>query len=154
MERGSPGSIENLICPQLRYLEFFYWSSDYNAWKTFFQNHQQLEMLYLREGSTQNYKISQDCVQLIRMISMLPNLIEFKMHQTNPIIIEAIQNFVENHQKLRMIHFVPVAGNNDIAVYRENVEDEWSILCFTDNQVLFAGEFPEFQKILEREMKH
>lgn len=85
---------------------------------------------------------------------MLPNLIEFKMHQTNPIIIEAIQNFVENHQKLRMIHFVPVAGNNDIAVYRENVEDEWSILCFTDNQVLFAGEFPEFQKILEREMKH
>lgn len=108
--------------------------------------------LYLREGSLQNYRTLHDAAQLMKLISTLPNLTEFKMHQINPIIIDAIQELLQTHQKLTMMHFVPAAGNNDIAAYRKEVQDDWSIVCFTGDQVHFSGEFPEFRAILEREM--
>lgn len=153
LQHGSPGSIENLLCPKLRTLEFFYMPIHFNVWRSFFRNHQHLTGLFLREGNKHDYKSMDEAVQLIQLISTLPNLYDFKMHLTNLIHIDAVKQFVETHQNLLIVHFTLSPNKSDVVLVREQLDAEWRIKAYSDHKLVFEGNYSDFQNLLEMSRK-
>lgn len=149
-KHDSPGSIQKLRCPQLRYLEFYYSPNDLNAWRTFFVNHQNLDDLYLREGSSSNYLTAQDGRQLIQMISGISSMTTFKMHETNLVDTESIKWLVENHKKLGVFHFTTFPDAYDVALVRDRPENPWQLQAYYYDDRLYVGDYSDFENILEK----
>lgn len=89
----------------------------------------------------------------MQLISTELNLLTFKMHNSNFIPLDMIKKFVETHPKLKLFHITSTPKTSEIMVVRLQ-SGQWQICVLQDDQVVFAGDYDEYEKLMKQSMQN
>lgn len=90
------------------------------------------------EGSTKRFSTPKGAVQLVKLTSDLPQLVEMNVYYSKTISADATIRFMQNHPKLMRVKFSISPGRTfdrfEIELLRKRFEHEWHVRVFHDKQ--------------------
>lgn len=148
---SSAGSLDRILLPKLESLKCNYWPEFLSDWVKFFKNHRHLQKLEVNLGSNWDYTIAEGDIQLVKLTSDLPELVELTIDYSKSVNIEDVIIFTQNHPKLLKVTFSArseITPPLEINLFQEKLGNEWNVKSHVIPPLF--GCYPKYELTLER----